>query len=115
VYFDFLEIAVPTATLPVFPASPATTLATDWDTEHSQAIAPERTAWLIDTLGFTREFILKNVLVESGTVNVAQIAMLWMGMPNKHDRKRTRQLLDALSAAGLLAFDEASETWTPVA
>jgi hypothetical protein len=75
----------------------------------------DETLALIDTLGFTREFILKNVLVESGTVNVAQIAMLWMGMPNKHDRKRTRQLLDALSAAGLLAFDEASETWTPVA
>ena len=29
------------------------TLATDWDTLHSIAIAPERTAWLIDTLGFT--------------------------------------------------------------
>ena len=28
------------------------TLATDWDTDHSIALAPERTAWLIDTLGF---------------------------------------------------------------
>jgi hypothetical protein len=52
VYFDFLEIAMPTADLPVFGACPATALATDWDTLHSQAIAPERTAWLIDTLGF---------------------------------------------------------------
>jgi len=52
VYFDFLEIAVPTATLPVFGVSATTTLATDWDTLHSLAIAPERTAWLIDTLGF---------------------------------------------------------------
>lgn len=52
VYFDFLEIAIPTATLPVFAVSPTTTLATDWDTLHSLAIAPERTAWLIDTLGF---------------------------------------------------------------
>ena len=52
VYFDFLEIAMPTADLPVFPASPATALATDWDTDHSLAIAPERTAWLIATLGF---------------------------------------------------------------
>jgi hypothetical protein len=66
---------------------------------------------LIDKLGFTRDFILKNVLVAGG-VNVSQIAMLWMGMPNKHDRKRTRQLLDALTGAGLLAFDEGSETWT---
>ena len=52
VYFDFLEIAIPTADLPVFGACPTTALATDWDTLHSQAIAPERTAWLIDTLGF---------------------------------------------------------------
>jgi hypothetical protein len=74
----------------------------------------EETLALIDKLGFTRGFILKNVLVASGSVNVAQIAMLWMGMPNKHDRKRTRQLLDELTAAGLLAFDEASESWTPL-
>jgi hypothetical protein len=30
------------------------------------------------------------------------VAMLWMGMPNKHDRKRTRQLLDALTDTGVL-------------
>ena len=36
----------------MFGACPTTALATDWDTLHSQAIAPERTAWLIDTLGF---------------------------------------------------------------
>ena len=52
VFFDFLELAIPTMTLPSAPVSPTTTLATDWDTLHSLAIAPERTAWLIDTLGF---------------------------------------------------------------
>ncbi|HEY2017157.1 MAG TPA: hypothetical protein VGH38_26810, partial [Bryobacteraceae bacterium] len=52
VFFDFLEIAVPTTTLPVFEVSPTTTLATDWDTDHSLALPPERTAWLIDALGF---------------------------------------------------------------
>jgi hypothetical protein len=51
-YFDFLEIAYPTSELPVFDAIPRITLATDWDTDHSIAIAPERTAWLIQTLGF---------------------------------------------------------------
>ena len=51
-YFDFLEIAVPATTLPAFPDEPRMTLATDWDTDHSIALAPERTAWLIDTLGF---------------------------------------------------------------
>jgi len=68
---------------------------------------------LTDKLGFKREFIVKNIFPASGSVNVAQIALLWMGMPNKHDRKRTRQLLDALTEAGLLAFDAGSETWTP--
>jgi hypothetical protein len=51
-YFDFLELAVPTTSLPVFPQEPKMTLATDWDTEHSLALAPERTAWFIDSLGF---------------------------------------------------------------
>jgi hypothetical protein len=51
-YFDFLEIAIPSAVLPVFDSVPTTTLATDWDTLHSQALAPERTAWLVDALGF---------------------------------------------------------------
>jgi len=52
-YFDFIELAVPSNDLPVFAAEPKITLATDWDTEHSLALAPERTAWLIDSLGFT--------------------------------------------------------------
>jgi hypothetical protein len=52
-YFDFLEIALPAAELPVFPSDDRMTLATDWDTDHSMALAPERTAWLVRTLGFT--------------------------------------------------------------
>ena len=52
-YFDFFEIAFPSTTLPEFGETPDTTLATDWDTNHSIALAPERTAWLIKTLGFT--------------------------------------------------------------
>jgi hypothetical protein len=51
-YFDFLEIAVPTQDLPDFSATSAMTLATDWDTYHSMSLAPERTAWLIQKLGF---------------------------------------------------------------
>ncbi|HEY3838956.1 MAG TPA: hypothetical protein VGL72_20425, partial [Bryobacteraceae bacterium] len=52
-YFDFIDLVVPCQELPAFSLSPTTTLATDWDTEHSLALAPERTAWLIDKLGFT--------------------------------------------------------------
>ena len=51
-YFDFFEIAIPTSTLPTIPAALRVTLATDWDTDHSIAIAPERTAWMIYSLGF---------------------------------------------------------------
>ena len=52
VYFDFLEIAYPSSALPDFERSSETTLATDWDTDHSLAIAPERTAWIMQKLGF---------------------------------------------------------------
>src|ERR1035441_5889659 len=52
-YFDFLEIVLPTNELPDFSVIPAMTLATDWDTNHSIALAPERTAWLIQKLGFS--------------------------------------------------------------
>jgi hypothetical protein len=51
-YLDFMETIVPATELPAFPDEPRMTLATDWDTDHSIALAPERTAWLIDTLGF---------------------------------------------------------------
>lgn len=51
-YFDFLEAAIPTQGLPVFNQENRLALATDWDTQHSTALAPERTAWLISTLGF---------------------------------------------------------------
>ena len=52
-YFDFFETAIPTEDLPAFPTEPKFTLATDWDTLHSISLAPERTAWFIDSLGFT--------------------------------------------------------------
>jgi hypothetical protein len=51
-YFDFLELAVPKSALPTLAPDTRMTLATDWDTEHSQALAPERTAWMIQALGF---------------------------------------------------------------
>lgn len=52
-YFDFLEAAVPVEELPTSTADPQVTLATDWDTDHSLALAPERTAWILRSLGFT--------------------------------------------------------------
>ncbi len=52
-YFDFVELAVAAPTVSALPASPNETLATDWDTDHSLALAPERVAWNLRTLGFT--------------------------------------------------------------
>jgi hypothetical protein len=51
-YFDFLEIAIPATELPTESIETTLALATDWDTEHSLALAPERTAWMINSLGF---------------------------------------------------------------
>lgn len=56
----------------------------------------------LESLGFSVDFVAKNVMSAPSAFTVSQIAMLWMGMPNKHDRKRTRQLLDAFVDAGLL-------------
>ena len=70
---------------------------------------------VLEKLGFAPEFVVKNVLARSGTVTVSEIAMLWQGMPNKHDRKRTRALFDALGEAGLLTLvDDESGTFTVV-
>jgi hypothetical protein len=52
-YFDFIELAMAVTGLPGFAPQIQLTLATDWDTEHSLALSPERTAWMIDSLGFT--------------------------------------------------------------
>jgi hypothetical protein len=51
-YVDFIELAIAATELPTFSVNPTITLATDWDTDHCLAVAPERTAWMMDTLGF---------------------------------------------------------------
>ncbi|MEP7361802.1 MAG: hypothetical protein ABI972_00985 [Acidobacteriota bacterium] len=51
-YLDFLETFIRQSEVSEFPADTSINLATDWDTDHSLAIPPERTAWLIHTLGF---------------------------------------------------------------
>lgn len=51
-YFDFLEVAIPSAFVENQPVEPTLTAATDWDTDHSLAVPAERTAWMIHSLGF---------------------------------------------------------------
>ncbi len=50
--FDFLEVAIPTTALPSIAPSAMLSLATDWDTYHSLCLAPERTAGMVNALGF---------------------------------------------------------------
>lgn len=52
-WVDFMEGAIPVAGLPVIAGDARITLATDWDTLHSISIAPERTAWMLQSMGFT--------------------------------------------------------------
>lgn len=51
-YFDFLEIAHPETMLLALPQDSQLSLSTDWDTDHSLSIPPERTAAFIKRLGF---------------------------------------------------------------
>ena len=69
---------------------------------------------LFAKLGFSADFVAGTVLSGQGPVTVSRVAMLWQGMPNKHDRKRTRALFDALTDIGLLAPVGDDETWTIV-
>jgi len=51
-YIDFLELAVPATTYPAETSETKLAAATDWDTNASLPLAPERTAWQILSLGF---------------------------------------------------------------
>jgi hypothetical protein len=51
-FVDFLEICHPSCDLPEFSQQPVLSLATDYDTYHAQALPAERTAWIIQKLGF---------------------------------------------------------------
>ena len=50
-YFDYVEEAIEATAVNAQPALPTETLATDWDTDHSLALAPERVAWNINMQG----------------------------------------------------------------
>lgn len=65
----------------------------------------------LEKLGFGVDFVAREVLSGDAEVTVSRVAMLWQGMPNKHDRKRTRELLDTLSRVGLLVPKGDDETY----
>ena len=51
-YFDYVEEAIQATAVDVQPVRAQETLATDWDTDHSLALPPERVAWNLEMLGF---------------------------------------------------------------
>ena len=51
-YLDAFELAEIASEVPAIPRQETLALATDWDTDHSIALAPERTAWIMNSLGF---------------------------------------------------------------
>lgn len=51
-YLDFIELLGRASAMVSFPIDETVNLATDWDTDHSLAIPAERSAWLINFLGF---------------------------------------------------------------
>ena len=83
------------------------------ETDLDGALEGSEAARLLDDFGISREFVLRNVVSASGPVTVSQLAMRWMGMPNKHDRKRVRQLMDALASAGVVQR-VAEDTYKPL-
>ncbi|MBV8573061.1 MAG: hypothetical protein JO319_20760 [Acidobacteriaceae bacterium] len=95
-YFDFLEIAYPSPNLPEFPPQSQFALATDWDTYHSQSLPAERTAWLVNALGYQGRLnhyagaLWFYELVRSGTVygsaamtftsELIGVSVLWLSL-----------------------------------
>lgn len=89
-YFDFLEIAYPTTNLPDIAAN-TFSLATDWDTYHSQSLPAERTAWLIQKLGFMGRvnhyagalwfYELVRPATQYATLTVTLVKQLYSGSP----------------------------------
>ena len=51
-YLDYLEQVIESSTVEAQPARLSETLATDWDTDHSLVLPPERVAWNLHMLGF---------------------------------------------------------------
>jgi len=51
-YVDYIEEAIEAAAVDPQPIRSSETLATDWDTDHSLVLAPERVAWNLHMLGF---------------------------------------------------------------
>jgi short-subunit dehydrogenase len=101
------EPALPKPVAPPPLALPAPNAA---QTAATTAEEPERTPFeraLANELARMAKFkmsaeFVRGVLVPGAELEVGEVAMRWAGMPNKHERALTNDVLDALAAAGYL-------------
>jgi short-subunit dehydrogenase len=69
------------------------------DARLDAALAP--LANRMERLKLSRSFVA-GLLQEGATLDVADVALRWAGMPNKNERALTQEVLGALASAGLL-------------
>jgi short-subunit dehydrogenase len=91
---------------PVSPPMPATTPALPVAVEETPELTPFERA-LANELPRMTKFkmsttFVRGVLVPGAEIELGEVAMRWAGMPNKHERALTNDVLDALASAGYL-------------
>ena len=94
-------ISSPSTTLGTSSASQSETESRNNDTIET-ALEPH--ARRMERSGLRMEFI-RELLVPGARLELGEIAMRWAGMPNKHERALTQEVLNALEAAGYLEPD----------
>jgi hypothetical protein len=93
----------PVEPVPIAPSAQAPAVATiepDPPLSSFEAALGEQLARMAKfkmSLGFLRGALVPGIELELG-----EVAMSWAGMPNKHERALTNDVLDALAAAGYL-------------
>ncbi len=81
------------------PEAPGTPAAQPDAPSFEGALEPHRRR--MEKLTF-RESFVRHLLVPGTTLDVGEIALRWAGMPNKHERAVTEEVLEALADAGFL-------------
>jgi short-subunit dehydrogenase len=93
-------------------SSRAKPVPTQWVSKGSDALesALEPLARRMERSGFRIQFV-RDLLVPGAQLEAGEIAMRWAGMPNKHERALTVDVLQALEGAGYLERS-GEDAWT---
>ena len=69
---------------------------------------------LAERANLGESFIAGRLLGARAPFTITEVALECFGMPNKHERERMRQVIEALERAGLLVrLDPAGSRWSP--